>query len=101
VTRLVLFKLNLESGSSAEQEFKEKTLALAAVKGVKEIGWLKVEGGQTEFSHGVRIVFENADAIQPYVKSKPHREYIRDVWVPAVGASQLIDYSEPEITTNP
>ncbi len=97
VTRMVLFKLNLEPGSKAEQEFREKTLALSAIDGVKEIGWMKMEGGQGEFTHGVRIVFKSAAAIEPYVKSKAHREYIRDIWAPVVGATQLFDYTEPGI----
>jgi len=97
VTRLVLFKLNLEPGSAEEQEFRKKTLALAADEGVKEMGWLKIEGGKTEFTHGVRIVFYNEAAIKPYVQSKAHRDYIRDVWMPVVGVSQLVDYTEPDI----
>lgn len=97
VTRFILFKLNLEPGSNEEAEFKKRTLALAADKGVKEMGWLVINGGQTEFTHGLRIVFINKDAIQPYVQSKPHRDYIRDVWKPVVGAFQLVDYTESEI----
>ena len=98
VTRFILFKLNLEPGSKEEAEFKKKTLALAADKGVKEMGWLVIEGGQTDFTHGVRIVFYCEADIKPYVQGKPHRDYIRDVWKPVVGASQLVDYTEPEIT---
>lgn len=97
VTRLILFKLNITPGSVEEADFKKKTLSLAADTGVKEMGWLKIEGGQTEFTHGVRIVFYNRAAIEPYVQSKAHREYIRDVWKPVVGAAQLLDYTEPDI----
>lgn len=97
ITRFILFELKLEPGSIEEAEFKKKTLALADDPGVKEMGWLQIEGGKTEYTHGLRIVFYNRAAIDPYVQSKAHMEYLRDVWKPVIGVAQLIDYTEPDI----
>ncbi len=99
VTRMIVFDLKLEPGSAEEKAFKDATLALAAHESVKEMAWMDVDGKKSGYNRGVRIVFFNSNAVEPYVKSKEHREYIRDVWKPVVGELQMIDYTEPEISS--
>jgi len=93
VTRFIQFKLELPEGSAAEQTFKEKTLKLAGIPGVKEMGWLEIEGNG-EFNHGVRIVFGDRKSLDAYVAHADHKNYLKTVWAPNVKKAQLIDYRE-------
>ena len=100
ITRFIFFKLNIEPGSEEEELFKNKTLALANDPGVKEMGWVKLKESKTEYTHGLRIVFYNEAAIDPYVKSEAHMEVVKDVWKPVVGPAQIFDYVEPEVAAS-
>jgi hypothetical protein len=95
ITRFIQFKLELPQSSPAVQTFKTQTLELAEIPGVKEMGWLEVEGND-EFNYGVRIVFHDRKSLDAYVAHKDHKSYLKTVWAPNVKKAQLIDYKETE-----
>ena len=94
ITRLVFFNLSLEAGTPEADSFFEKSMVLKEVPSVKEFKILKVEGNMAEYDYVVRLVFEDYDGVEEYVKHRIHTDYLDEVWKPNVSKGKLIDLVE-------
>jgi DNA-binding Lrp family transcriptional regulator len=94
ITRLVFFNLSLEAGTTEADSFFEKSMVLKEVPSVKEFKILKVEGNMAEYDYVIRLVFEDYDGVEEYVKHRIHTDYLEEVWKPHVSKGKLIDLVE-------
>jgi hypothetical protein len=94
ITRLVLFNLNHEAGTPEAESFFERSIILGEVPSVKEFKILKVEGNMAEYDYVIRLVFEDEDGVEEYIKHRIHTGYLDEVWKPNVSKGKLIDLVE-------
>ena len=94
ITRLVFFNLKHEAGTPEANAFFKKSMVLGEVPSVKEVTILKVEGKAAEFDYVVRLVFEDEDGVDVYVKHRIHTDYLEEVWKHNVSGGKLIDLVE-------
>lgn len=95
IVHTVFFKLKHASGSAAEEAFREESMKLATIPGVRDFAWLKETSPKNNFDYGLTMVFEGQKAYDSYNVHPVHVRYVEEVWIPNVTEFLEIDYLQP------